>query len=856
MTENSKIDQGKVGTFWNNQVLGWDPISFTIEFIYRMRKIRKKLLNLPSTRQAIAIPKLMTAMYYRKLNLIPDDYIKAAVITTPIEDQEIARKVAFEILFSDPDAKKKSKKKVKSKDKVGLVADIEDRDEGDFMDDLLSEIMDSGIDMQNVKMDDLIDQTLEEFSNLMEFIDAIYEKAGLGEDPYESLIDIIERREGYKELLGRGISSLEQLNDYVHQMILREMNVLSPQDIKSSVNLGWGDDIINQAPNPWSKASAMYQVTSPEFRNYLQDVMDHEEVATAARTARYLQESGMNRTDAEKLTEKLIERATDIMDINEITKVMESIPKFDRQQIINKSLKRDMGISFRISRQMDKKYNDNITKDMFQEWAKQSSSPSLPELFQAHVDTPEWKQMVDDCISREINQTSSANGKSAYNLTSLACDLMNLSQEVEYIECAQYLKEKASLVGMEALKKAVDEEQFKNVLETLLNAFIQVNEGEVITLAKTLGVPEDEVIEILGGNYELLKSLISEKIGNFQRYTKILNNIPSLSGDQVKELLNIALKAGNFQAMGALGHHNLGQAFQASEQMGGTTTMQLSESLSAGPGDNLLLQWFTHRDRIPSKAKEFVRNLVKDALIKIALNMISNQRGSGEKGLVPTNKLRIFIDGDDMDLIDVDASIENIVMQGKSIDMVTPEDLLVMETEKGRVSICFLLDISGSMTGMKLAACSIAVMVLIGALRAEEVAICFFESNTHIVKEFGDVKDLEDVADELLDLKARGGTRVQKALEWGARQLEETTTELKVCFLLTDCEFFEKKEQIVKELDSYVNQKVEFLLGVNTRSYSKKYADWILESTQGKIVYILNIMDIPKILTELLEQIG
>ena len=308
--------------------------------------------------------------------------------------------------------------------------------------------------------------------------------------------------------------------------------------------------------------------------------------------------------------------------------------------------------------------------------------------------------------------------------------------------------------------------------------------------------------------------------------------------------------------MGALGHYNLGQAFQITEQMGGTATIQLSESLSAGPGDNLLLQWFTNRDRIPAKAKEFVRNLVKDALIKIALNMISNQRGSGEKGLVPTNKLRIFIDGDDMDLIDVDASIENIVMQGKTLDMIIPEDLLVMETEKGRVSICFLLDISGSMTGMKLAACSIAVMVLIGALRAEEVAICFFESNTHVVKEFGDVKDLEDVADELLDLKARGGTQVQKALEWGARQLEETNTELKVCFLLTDCEFFEKKEQIVKELELYVNQKVEFLLGVNTRSYSKKYAEWILDSTQGKIVYILNIMDIPKILTEVLEQIG
>ena len=370
------------------------------------------------------------------------------------------------------------------------------------------------------------------------------------------------------------------------------------------------------------------------------------------------------------------------------------------------------------------------------------------------------------------------------------------------------------------------------------------------------GVPEAEIIEILGGNYELLLSLIKDNVGNFQRYNTILKNLKSLSQEQMKELMDNALQSQNFQAMGALGHLNMGQAFKMSEQLGGSTTQFLSESLSAGPGDNLLLQWFMHRHNIPGKVKSFVRNLVKDALIKIALNTISNQRGSGEKGLVPTNKLRSFIDGDDMDLIDIDASIENIIMQGKNLEMVTTEDLMVMETEKGRVSICFLLDISGSMSGMKLAACSITVMVLIGSLRAEEVAICFFESNTHIVKEFGDEKNLEDLADELLDLRARGGTQVQRALQWGARQLQETTSELKVCFLLTDCMFFEKKEQIVKELNSYVNQKVEFLLGVNTKSYSKQYAQWILSTTQGKIVYILNILDIPKVLMEVLEQIG
>jgi len=371
------------------------------------------------------------------------------------------------------------------------------------------------------------------------------------------------------------------------------------------------------------------------------------------------------------------------------------------------------------------------------------------------------------------------------------------------------------------------------------------------------GVPEQNILEIIGGNYELLKLMFMNNVGNFNRLNRIIKHLKSLGQAQMQELMQIALNNNNLQALGALGHHNMGNAFKASGDIGGGDAQQkLAESLSAGPGDNLLLQWFTHRHKIPKKAKEFIRNLVKDALIKIALNMISNQRGSGEKGLIPTNKLRIFIEGDDMDLIDVDASIENIVMQGKSLDMVTSDDLMVMESEKGRVSLCFLLDISGSMGGMKLAACSIAVMVLIGSLRADEVAICFFESNTHVVKEFGDEKDLEDVANELMDLTARGGTRVQAALEWGAKQLEQTNVEMKVCFLLTDCMFSEKQNQIKKEMEAYLNQKVKFILGVNTKSYIKKYAEWILEATNGEIVYILKIPDIPKVLSETLEKLG
>ncbi len=849
-----KIKQ-KIGDFEGNRVLGWNPINFTIEFIYQMRKTQKKLLNIPSTRQAIAIPKLLTAMYYRKSELLHEDFIKAAVFTTPIEDQDIARQIATEILFP-------KKPKVKKDGKAGKASNVSakdvlsDSDELDFMDDLLTEFTDAGIDLDDISSDDLMDQTLKEFSDLMDFIDDIYSKAAAGEEPYQSLVDILERRNGFTDIMNKSINTVKMLNALVHQTILSELNALSPQDILASVNLGWGNEIIDQSNTPWIVNTAQFCANHPDFQKSLSSIMKNEDVGTAARTTRYLKEAGIDQKIAEDLAKQLISRSKVLMDIMEISRVLEYIPNFNKKDVFSNSLDRDMGNAFNVSRSLDQQFGSELTKDLFQDWTQKNGSPNISDIFQAQTDVQQWEDTLDKSVKQQLDDIIKNQSQPAYRANNLAEHLKQLANNAYFESCMKAFEKNAGVAGVKALELARTPEEFENLLRSQVQLNVPLDDNAVLKLGMQIGVPEQTILEILGGNYELLKLMFSNNIGNFNRYNRIMKHLKKLAQAQMQELMQIALKSDNFQALGALGHHNIKMAFDAAKQFGPQAQQQLAGSLSAGPGDNLLLQWFLHRHNIPANVKNFVRNLVKSALIKIALNMISNQRGSGEKGLVPTNKLRIFIEGDDMALIDIDASIENIIMQGKSLNMITTDDLMVYETEKGRVSICFLLDISGSMGGMKLAACSIAVMVLIGSLRAEEVAICFFESNTHIVKEFGDEKDLEDVAEELLDLKATGGTRVQAALKWGADQLEQTNVEMKLCFLLTDCMFFEKEKEIKKELEAYVNQKVKFILGVNTQSYTKRYADWILEMTKGEIVYILKIPDIPKILTETLEKIG
>src|SRR5262245_13874076 len=100
MSNSSQAEQHLPG----DSVTGTDPLQFALEFVGRMRK-RKGLSHLPSLRTAIAIPRFLTARVFRKGTLVPQDYLDAAILNTPFEDQTAAFEVAREVLFpSEPAA--------------------------------------------------------------------------------------------------------------------------------------------------------------------------------------------------------------------------------------------------------------------------------------------------------------------------------------------------------------------------------------------------------------------------------------------------------------------------------------------------------------------------------------------------------------------------------------------------------------------------------------------------------------------------------------------------------------------------------------------------------------------------------
>jgi len=882
----------------------WTPITFSVEFIYRMRKERERILaGPPSTRQAIAIPKFLTARFHRRFKLLPEDYIQAAVFTTPIVDQELARQIAMSILFPESDKRPLRTTKaeqglagtpadaLKNQDPMldqqdasqQLPPQLKDTDFGSGIDQIMSEMSIFGDSEDGFDIPDdigaMIDQEIGTMDKLLNFVDSIMTSPDAQSQSFRNLL---ETRGGTVTLLRYGIDSVEKLRNLLKDAVSHDINSLSPRDVAASVQLGWGDEIASRSSSPWEQLAAQYATKQNDFEKNLQSTMKGDP-STAAKSLQYLKAVDFERTRLEKLVKEIISKMETLWDIDTISQPLGEVPAFDHQSVMKKSLD-DLGRAFRTASKIDQQFGTDFRKELFdtfqQQYNQEGRIPSIEDMALSATDAIEWKSTTEQAIDQSAS-TLSKDKNPESKLKSLAKNLKQYAQNLEQLpgthaSTAKTMEDKASDIGQKALDATSSKEQFLQYLDEMLEAGIKLEEGKALKSGMGKGVNPDEIYERFGGSFEILKGLVETKQGNMFRYSHQMQKIgmsgPMLSiskgftkpsrsyaGDlkaDMKELMQTALSVKNREAMAAMGHADMKMAMEMAKSVGGPQAEeQLVESLSRGPGENLLLQWFMHRHTFPASVKKRVRELAKKALIEVAMNWPTGRLGSGEKGLAPSNKMRPYRDGDDMDQIDIESTVEGIVLSGKSPTMLSTDDLMVWDTERGRVAACFLLDVSGSMSGQKLAICAISVIMLVGNLKPEEVAVAMFESNTHKIKGFEEKVDLDDVADELLDIRAMGGTCALAAMKWGADQLENSAdSEHKLLMIFTDA-MTEDTKTLKPQLERYANMQARFIVALDGRlSQAKNAKDWA-ELTDGEVIELKSLHEVPRILSDILNNL-
>jgi Mg-chelatase subunit ChlD len=823
-----------------------NPCEFAVEFIRRMRN-HPDIVQIPSSRQVLSIPRLLIARYYRKGTIIPNDFIDVSTVTSYPGNQELAKKIAFEIIFPNYNKDMVSTffQDDKSKEEDILEEDFlspEEKSSLEEFQDLIDEIeMSKSIDTDFLKK---IEQFVEELNQKREM------------EPYKSALNFFsDDAELYKEK----ITSLEELIKEAKKKLEQKINSLDPNDLKASNNLGLNDLIQDKSRRPWEKITSK-ALNNQDIINDLNELMKSNNFDDLLQTLKYLNDAkALDKDQLNNLKNELQNQISNLDQLFQAAKNLGETPNFDLNKILNNSLKQSsFDHNFNLANSLDQYFGTNMRAqllDKLNEMAKNSQmNLSFDNLAKNAFANKSWNDLMNQALQNAINDAMNQKRKSEA-FKSLTHQLQQLANSCANMHCSQKLEQNLPDMVQKTIESCENANELKNVVEFLRNMGLKPDSKDINRIGKQIGMPDEEIFELIEPNYPLLKKLIDKHLGDFERISNLLNSLKDqINKDRMKELMASALSSQNRDALGALGHFNLEEALKTAQFVGGEQGQdKLIQCLGAGSGENLLKQWYIHRMNLPPSSKEKVKELAKKMLIELGIYYSRARLGSSVTGQMPINLVRPYTIGDDFENVDLDETINNILEKGKKLDHINYDDFFVYETAKGLRSACFELDISGSMTGDKLAYMSICLTMLVYSLKKDELGITFFESDTHVLKEMDEEIDLEKLADELLTVTARGGTRIQKALEWARRQFnEKSTSREKLNVLFTDAEIYDLKDAL-DELRIFRSMNVDFILVVPETSFNIEDAKKIVKIVGGQLLTIKDWNEFPKLVSEIIN---
>ncbi len=819
-----------------------NPCEFAVEFIRLMRN-HPDIIQIPSPRQVLSIPKLILSRYYRKGSITPNDFIEISTVTSFPDNQTLAKDMAFEILF--PNYKKDLIKSF-----------FIEKDDG-FEDKLAN----SGIKSEFDQLQDLIDEIelsksfdTDMIQQLEEFMEELNQKRN--EEPYKSALNLFnDNSELYKE----EITSFEKLLEEAKNRMLQKINSLDPKDLKDGTNLGLNDLIQEQTLREWERITSK-ALNNQNIEEDLNKLLNSGSLEDLLQSMKFLKDTNaISKEKFENLKNELYNKINNLDQLFQASKQLGETPKFNQDEILNNSIERaSFEHNFNLANSLDQFYGSNLRSSLLDKFDQQSENSqmflSLENLTKTAFANKSWNSLFKQALKNAIDDAMSQN-KKFEAFKSLTHNLQQLMNSCQNIHCSQKMAQNIPNLTSLTLESCETPYQLRNATEFLRKIGLNPESDDIKKFGKKLDMPEDEIFELIEPTYQLLKKLVENKNADFQRLSNLMNQIQDqLNYERIKELTASALASDNRDALGALGNFNLSDALKSAQQIGGQEgENKMISCLSAGSGENLLKQWFIHRKNLTETTKQKVKELAKKMLIELGIYYSRARLGSSTTGPIPINIVRPYSIGDDFENIDLEETINNILEKGKKLDHIKYDDFFVFETAKGLRTACFELDISGSMTGDKLAYMSICVAMLCYGMRKDELGITFFESNTHVLKELNQKIDLEKLADELLSVTARGGTRLQSAIEWANKQFkEQSNSREKLNVLFTDAEIFDLKE-VLQEFRKMRSLGVDFILICPEASYNLNEAKKMVKVAGGQLLTIKDWNEFPKLISEIIK---
>ncbi|MFX1420655.1 MAG: VWA domain-containing protein, partial [Promethearchaeota archaeon] len=728
-------------------------------------------------------------------------------------------------------------------------------------DNLEEELTNSGIKSELDQLQDLIDEIelsksfdTDMIQQLENFIEELNQKRH--EEPYKSALNFFnDDSELYKE----EITSYDKLLEEAKKRMLQKINSLDPKDLKAGANLGLNDLIQQQSLREWEKITSK-ALSNQNFEEDLNKLLKSGSLEDLLQSMKFLRDTdAISEDQLQNLKNELQNKIENLDQLFQSAKHLGETPNFNPDKVLSNTMKQSsFEHNFNLANSLDQFFGTDLRNSLLEKVDQQNNnsqmSLSLETLTKTAFSNKSWNSLFNKALKNAINDALNQTKKFEAFKT-LTHQLQQLANSAPNMHCSQKMIQQIPNLITLTLESCQTHYQLRNAIEFLRKIGLDIESELIEKIGKKLQMSEEEIFELIEPTYQLLKKLIENKKADFQRLSNLMNQIQDqLNYERIKELTASALASDNRDALGALGNFNLSDALKSAQQIGGQEgENKMISCLSAGSGENLIKQWFIHRNNLQETTKQKVKELAKKMLIELGIYYSRAHLGSSTTGPIPINIVRPYTIGDDFENIDLEETINNILEKGKKLDHIRYDDFFVFETAKGLRSACFELDISGSMTGDKLTYMSICITMLCYGMRKDEFGITFFESNTHVLKGLDEKIDLEKLADELLSVTARGGTRIQSAIEWANKQFKEySSSREKLNVLFTDAEIFDLKEAI-SEFRKMRSLGVDFILVCPEASFNLKDAKKMVKIVGGQLLTIKDWNEFPKLISEIIK---
>ena len=483
-------------------------------------------------------------------------------------------------------------------------------------------------------------------------------------------------------------------------------------------------------------------------------------------------------------------------------------------------------------------------------------------------DSRHFSDSHSDSLTQQISDPNSSNSLSQDSSRSEfdpdQMDPMNFSQLKELMEKSTKIPPQSSWNSTK-FKQALDEirsaakdllqqsttpEQFFQQLQEMMDNLIPCDTQDIQDIANNLGVDPSHLDTVLDQPLNTLHDLIEKNLGNLGQFSDMIQQL-SPDSNMRRELIQQGIEFQNSEFLGSMAQFALEETANAVAKKNNDKLNALFlQGIRKASGDNLLHSWFFHQSKLSPSIRVQIKQFLQQLVIDKARLVVKHQMGQLKHGLMYSSQdLRYYRPGDPISQVDLDATFEHLLDQGKPLSSLNQNDILCRKEGGSSVKCFLILDKSGSMEGTKLKLATYSTAVLSSFLKREDFSIVLFDSDAYKFKTFTSHIDLDTIVSSLLDLSAEGGTQIEQTLTYVVQECAKSPASQKfIIFLFSDLAVYEQPV----ELKIILNQMQRYQIDIHL-FHPENPNKLIMECLESVLpVYlhqITSLSQIPQILT-------